>query len=75
MTIGKLPDNEMLKKIDLHILTTQLLVGMPRLVMELGRTVVMSNMKDFPLTNTGRTFKYMLYPESYRACLHQACCY
>ena len=47
------------------------MLGLPSFVLELGKTVVMSNVKDFPLNNTGKKFKFLRNPQSFRACLHQ----
>ena len=47
------------------------MVGLPIFVLELGKTVMMSSVKDFPLNNTGKKFKFLRNPESLRACLHQ----
>ena len=47
------------------------MMGLPRLVLELGTTVVKSSVKDFSLRGTNKKFKYLYRPESYRACLHQ----
>ena len=49
------------------------LVDMPLLVLELGRTVVTSNLKDFSLVQTGVAYKHLKHPASYRACLRQVC--
>ena len=47
------------------------MLGLPSLVLELGKTFVMSSVKDFPLNNTGKKLEFLRNPQSFRVCLHQ----
>ena len=47
------------------------MLGLPSFVLKLGKTVVMSSAKDFPLNNTRKKLKFLHNPQSFKACLHQ----
>ena len=46
-------------------------MGLPSLVLELGRTVINCSSTDFQLEAPGKQYKLLKYQHSFRASLHQ----